>query len=147
MGAALLLLACGPAEPTHSRPLFRHVITDAREIRLGDTLSSTGGVDRGAGDATASGGQGGTQMIGVIRGADGAVQEIVSNYPQTADFAALVAGYSAALGPPVAHRKPLMAESAEVVTWADTATRFELVRDPRRSVSTVYTRLSDRRNR
>ncbi|HUR95702.1 MAG TPA: hypothetical protein VMY76_14050 [Gemmatimonadales bacterium] len=147
VGAIFLLLACSPTQPVRSSPLFRHVITDAGEIRLGEVLPWAEATDRGASDAIVSGGRSGARMVGVTRGTNGVVREITTNYPQQADFAALVAGYSAAFGPPAAHRRPLGAESAEVVIWTDSATRFELTRDPRRSVSTVYSRLSDRADR
>lgn len=68
---------------------------------------------------------------------------VVFNYPQSADFSALVAEYSKRLGPPVLHEKPSDAEAAERVVWRDRETRFELTRDPKRSVSTIYSRLSD----
>lgn len=68
---------------------------------------------------------------------------VVFNYPQSADFSALVAEYSERLGPPVQHEKPSDAEAAERVVWQGTETRFELTRDPKRSVSTIYSRRSD----
>jgi hypothetical protein len=68
---------------------------------------------------------------------------VVFNYPQTASFSALVAEYSERLGPPVQHEKPSDSEAAERVVWQDSQTRFELTRDPKRSVSTIYSRLSD----
>ena len=68
---------------------------------------------------------------------------VVFNYPQSADFSALVAEHSKRLGPPVRHDQASDAEAAERVVWQDTKTRFELIRDPKRSVSTIYSRLSD----
>jgi len=148
MAALLLLLACGPAKPVRSRPLFRHVITDAGEIWLGKALPLPAATDADPAWVIMSSEGDGTQRVGVTRAADGVVREIITNYPQRADFATLVTGYSAAFGPPAAHhRRPLGPESAEVVTWADTATKFELTRDPRRSVSTIFSRLSDRSER
>jgi hypothetical protein len=67
---------------------------------------------------------------------------IVFNYPQSADFSALVAEYSERLGPPVQHEKRSDVEAAERVVWQDAETRFELTRDPKRSVSTIYSRRS-----
>jgi hypothetical protein len=68
---------------------------------------------------------------------------VVVNYPQSADFSALLAEYSERLGPPVQHERPSDAEAAERVVWQDSQTRFELTRDPKRSVSTIYSRLTD----
>jgi len=56
---------------------------------------------------------------------------------------AILAEYAGRLGPPVLHEKPSDAEGAERVVWQDSRTRFELTRDPKGSVSTVYSRLSD----
>jgi hypothetical protein len=147
LAALLLQLACAPDESTPQGPLFRHLTTARGEIRLGEVWDASwvSGIDPGAPViALPPGTFGGAQGIRVTRGPDRVVREIMVDYDQGTDFAAQVAEYQASLGPPAMHRAHPDAESAEVVTWTDAATSFELVRDPRRSASTVYSRLTDR---
>jgi hypothetical protein len=146
LATLLLLLACGP-EPKPGSPLFRHVTTARGEIRLGEVWDATWvpGIDPGAlVIALPSGTFGGAQAIRVTRGPDRVVRELTFDYDQGTDFAAQLAEYEVSLGPPTVHRAPADPESAEVVTWTDAVTSFELIRDPRRSASTVYSRLMDR---
>jgi hypothetical protein len=147
LAALLLLLACGPKETKPGSPLFRHVTTARGEIRLGEVWDAAWvpGLDPGAlVIALPPGTFGGAQAIRVTRGPDRVVREIMFDYDQGTDFAAQVADYEASLGPPTVHRAPADSDSAEVVRWTDAVTSFELIRDPRRSVSTVYSRLMDR---
>jgi hypothetical protein len=72
------------------------------------------------------------------------VQEIMIDYEQSTSFGAPLAGYRRSLGPPAFHVQHPDPERAERIGWRDDRTSFELVRDPRRSVSTVYARLTDR---
>jgi hypothetical protein len=65
------------------------------------------------------------------------------DYPQEADFPAMQQEYTRLFGPPSKHERSDSAERERLV-WQDTLTVLELVRDPRRSVSTVYARLIDR---
>ena len=52
--------------------------------------------------------------------------------------------YRGRFGDPARHDRPADPELPEIFAWEDNRTRFELVRDPRRSVSTVCAVLSDR---
>ena len=126
--------------------MFRHLGTARGEIHLGAPLDRVWlppsepsvaivSLPRGVGA--------GAQSVSVRRDADGRVREIMLNYEQSTDFQAQVARYRRELGPPARHDRPADPEAAERVAWRDARTTFELVRDPRRSVSTVYGRLSD----
>jgi hypothetical protein len=148
VGAVLLAgLACTPDDPSAARPVFRHLDTTRGEIRLGSALGPTWLSPSAPAAAIVSLPRGvvtGAQSVSVRRDADGRVREIMLNYEQTTDFPAQVARYRGELGPPFMHDRPAGPEAAERVAWRDARTTFELVRDPRRSVSTVYARLSDR---
>jgi hypothetical protein len=127
--------------------VFRHLGTARGEIRLGSVLDRTWHSPSEPAAAIVSLPRGmvtGAQSVSVRRDAAGRVREIMLNYEQSTDFQAQVAHYRRELGPPAVHDRPAGPEAAERVTWRDARTTFELVRDPRRSVSTVYGRLSDR---
>jgi len=83
------------------------------------------------------------QSVRVHRTPAGVVSSIMFDYPQTADFQAMQSEYRRLFGPPREHQKPANDEELERLVWQDSLTRFELVRDPKRSAATVYTRLSD----
>lgn len=83
------------------------------------------------------------EMIRIHRTREGVVTRLHFDYPQHTDFAAMVASYSRRLGPPDEHDAPPDPEAAERATWQDDSTRFQLVRDPRRSAATVYSVLQD----
>jgi hypothetical protein len=127
--------------------VFRHLGTTRGEIRLGSALGHAWLSRSESAPAIVSLPRGvvtGAQSVSVWRDADGRVREIMLNYEQSTDFQAQVARYRRELGPPARHDRPAGPEGAERVAWRDARTTFELVRDPRRSVSTVYGRLSDR---
>ena len=148
LGATLVAwLACTPGEHLEARPVFRHLGTTRGDIRLGAPLDSVWlRGSREASDVVSlpSGSVPGAQSVSVTRGGDARVREIMLNYEQATDFAAQVAGYRRSLGPPASHLRPADPEGAERIVWRDSHTSFELVRDPRRSASTIYGRLADR---
>ena len=86
----------------------------------------------------------GAQAVRVTRGRDGIVRQITLDHERATGFASLVARHRRTLGSPVSHHRPGNPEDAERITWKDESTSFELIRDPRRSVSTIYGRLIDR---
>lgn len=148
----ILLLAisvgCAPAsdQPGSARPIFRHFNTEVSTLQLGQswTAEEVPGAER---DDTVVALPVGTferaQAVRVHRTPGGVVSSIIFDYPQTADFSAMQSEYSSLLGPPREHDKPARDDAPERLVWQDSLTRFELVRDPKRSASTIYTRLSD----
>jgi hypothetical protein len=126
--------------------VLRHITTDRGHLRLGAPLDSVWLSGSQAGSDAISllpGAVAGAQAVRVIRGADGVVREIVLDYEQVTDLRAHVAQYRRRLGPPTSHHRPVGQEDAERVVWRDEATSFTLIRDPRRSASTMYGRLTD----
>jgi hypothetical protein len=127
--------------------VFRHLSTTRGEIYLGAVLDPiwVHEAERGTEHvALPRGTVAGAQSALVSRNAQGRVREIMLNYDQATDFDAHVARYRRSLGPPASHMRPAHPEGAERIIWRDARTSFELVRDPRRSVSTIYGRLTDR---
>jgi hypothetical protein len=147
----LLLLvsgACGAGsdQPAGPRPIFRHFNTEVSTIQLGQSWTAEEVPGAEPGDtvvALPAGTFERAQSVRVHRTPAGVVSSIMFDYPETADFQAMRSEYSRLLGQPRQHVKPADAEAAERLVWQDSLTRFELVRDPKRSASTVYTRLSD----
>lgn len=149
----LLLLAAGagcrpaPDQPGAARPIFRHVNTEMSTLQLGQSWTAEEVPGAEPGDtvvALPSGTFERAQAVRVHRTPAGVVSSIMFDYPQAADFQAMHTEYRQLLGPPKEHERPRKADARERLVWEDSLTRFELVRDPRRSTSTVYTRLSDR---
>ena len=150
---AYLLLAavagCAPASDHTgaSRPIFRHFNTEVSSIKLGEhwTAEEVPGAD--SGDtvvALPAGTFERAQAVRVHRTSTGVVSSIMFDYPQEADFQAMQEEYTRLFGPPARHEKSRKTEARERVVWQDSLTLFELVRDPTRSASTIYTRLTDR---
>ena len=147
----LLLLAsgaCAPASdrPATPRPIFRHFNTEVSNIQLGQTWTAEEVPGADPGDtvvALTPGTFERAQSVRVHRTPAGVVSSIMFDYPQTADFQAMQSEYGRLFGPPRQHQKPVNDEELERLVWQDSLTRFELVRDPKRSVGTVYTRLTD----
>lgn len=152
MALLVLLLAvlgaCRPAadDSSAARPIFRHFNTELSTIRLGQSWTAEevpGAEPKDTVVALPSGSFENAQAVRVHRTADGVVSSIVFDYPETAGFQALEAEYRQLLGEPEERETPARAGAAERVVWEDSLTRFELVHDPKRSASAVYTRLSD----
>ncbi len=147
----LLLLAsgaCGPDadQPATPRPIFRHFNTEVSNIQLGQSWTAEEVPGADLSDtvvALTPGTFERAQSVRVHRTPAGVVSSIMFDYPQTADFQAMQSEYSQLFGPPRQHQKPVNDEALERLVWQDSLTRFELVRDPKRSVGTVYTRLTD----
>jgi hypothetical protein len=144
------LAACAPAsdQPVAIRPIFRHFNTEVSSIRLGEhwTAEEVAGAEpTDTVVALPSGTFEKAQAVRVHRRPTGVVSSIMFDYPQEADFHAMQEEYTRLFGPPVEHEQSKNAEARERLVWADSLTLLELVRDPRRSVSTIYTRLTDRR--
>jgi hypothetical protein len=145
---AATLVACGSSDrPGTTRPIFRHFNTEVSSIRLGEHWTAEEVAGAEPSDtvvALPSGTFEKAQGVRVHRTPTGVVSSIMFDYPQHADFHAMQEEYTRLFGPPAEHERPKNAEARERLVWADSLTRFELVRDPRRSVSTLYTRLTDR---
>jgi hypothetical protein len=143
------LIACAPDvdQPGTKRPIFRHFNTEVSSIRLGDhwTAEEVPGAEASETVvALPSGTFEKAQAVRVHRSPTGVVSSIMFDYPQQADFHAMQQEYTRLFGPPAEHQRPGNVEGPERLVWMDSLTLFELVRDPRRSVSTIYTRLTDR---
>ncbi len=140
-------IACPTTHPPNSRqPVFREVTTGAGTIRLGEIWHPEMVAGAKSSDTVVAlppGSFAGASAVLVHRTPRGVVAMVMFNYPQSADFSVLRAEYAEQIGPPVQHEKPDDPEAAERVVWQDSETRFELTRDPKRSVSTIYSRLSD----
>ena len=145
----LAALAACPAsdQPAAAHPIFRHFNTEVSSIKLGEhwTAEEVPGAET---DDTVVALPSGTferaQAVRVHRSPTGIVTSMMFDYPQEADFQAMQQEYTRLFGPPIVHERPDKAEAPERLVWRDSLTLFELVRDPRRSVSTIYTRLTDR---
>jgi hypothetical protein len=143
------LIACAPAsdQPGTTQPIFRHFNTEVSSIRLGDRWTAEevpGAEPSDTVVALPSGTFEKAQAVRVHRSPAGVVSSIMFDYPQDADFDAMREEYTRLFGPPAEHERSGNAEARERLVWVDSLTLFELVRDPRRSVSTIYTRLIDR---
>ena len=144
----VLFAGCRPSDrPGAARPIFRHYNTEMSTIQLGQkwTAEEVPGAEPGD---TVVGLPSGTfesaQAIRVHRTPDAVVSSIMFDYPESADFDAMQTDYSKRLGPPAEHERPRNPDTRERLVWQDSLTRLELVRDPARSASTIYIRLSDR---
>ena len=142
--------ACAPAsdKPGTTRPIFRHFNTELSSIRLGEpwTAEEVSGAEvNDTVVALPSGTFERAQAVRVHRSPTGVVSSIMFDYPQEADFHTMQEEYTKLFGQPAQHERSRNAEARERLVWQDSLTVFELVRDPSRSVSTIYTRLTDRR--
>jgi len=143
------IAACAPSseQPGSTRPIFRHFNTEVSSIRLGEPWTAAevpGAEPSDTVVALPSGTFERAQAVRVHRSPSGVVSSIMFDYPQDADFHAMQDEYTRLFGPPARHEQARNAEARERLVWADSLTLFELVRDPRRSVATIYTRLTDR---
>jgi hypothetical protein len=142
------LAACAPgSDQPATRPIFRHFNTEVSSIKLGEhwTAEEVPGADRGdTVVALPSGTFERAQAVRVHRSPTGVVSSIMFDYPQDADFNAMQQEYTRLFGAPTKHERSEKPEARERLVWRDSLTLFELVRDPRRSVSSIYTRLIDR---
>jgi hypothetical protein len=143
------LAACAPASdrPGRTRPIFRHFNTEVSSIRLGEHWTAEEVPGAEPGDtvvALPTGTFERAQAVRVHRTPAGVVSSIMFDYPQEANFQAMQQEYTKLFGPPTRHDQARKAEERERVVWQDSLTHFELVRDPSRSASTIYTRLTDR---
>jgi hypothetical protein len=144
------LTACAPAsdQPAAKRPISRHFNSEVSSIRLGEpwTAEEVPGAElTDTVVALPSGTFERAQAVRVHRSPTGVVSSIMFDYPQNADFHVMQEEYTRLFGQPAEHERSKNAEARERVVWQDSLTVFELVRDPKRSVSTIYTRLTDRR--
>ena len=133
-----------PAPAADARPLVaREVRTAAALIRLGEPLPPAVARQSTADTVVAipAAGIARAQAVRAHLTPTGLVRMLWVDYAQSANYAAMVAEYASTLGRPrrEAYR------TGERVWWEDGATRFELVRDPERSVSTVFGVLTDLR--
>ena len=144
-----VLAACAPGSdrPGTARPILRHFNTEVSSIRLGEhwTAEEVPGVEPGdTVVALPPGTFERAQAVRVHRTPTGVVSSIMFDYPQQADFQAMQQEYTRLYGPPRKHERSDKPEARERLVWQDSLTLFEVVRDPRRSVSTIYARLTDR---
>src|SRR5215218_4986934 len=139
------LASCRPGDKAgEHRPIFRHYNNELSTIRLGEPWTAEEVPGSEPGDTVVglpSSPADKAQAIRVHRTAAGVVTSIMFDYPQAADFDAMQKEYTDLFGPPVRHDRPSRAHRAERIVWQDSLTTFELVRDPARSASTIYTRL------
>ena len=144
----LALASCQPREKAgEHRPIFRHYNNELSTIRLGEPWTAEEVPGSEPGDTVIglrSSPADKAQAIRVHRTAAGVVSSIMFDYPQSADYGAMQKEYTDLFGPPLRHDRPSRADGAERIVWQDSLTTFELVRDPARSASTIYTRLLDR---
>lgn len=146
----LLLAACAgvPGGPAAARrPIFRYVETSAGRIELDQPWQTAPILDAPHLDAIIAlppRAFGGAQAIRIHRAAAGVVRRVDFDYAQDADFDAMVADYTRSLGPPVRYTEAASPQGADRAVWEDARTRFELIRDFARNVSTVYSVLSSR---
>ena len=145
--AAVAACAPGSERPSTTQPISRHLNTEVSSIRLGEQWSAEevpGAEPSDTVVALPSGTFERAQAVRVHRTSTGVVSSIMFDYPQAANFQAMQREYTGLYGPPVKHERSANPEARERLVWQDSLTLFELVRDPRRSVSTIYARLIDR---
>lgn len=144
----IVLASCRSGDKAaEHRPIFRHYNNELSTIQLGEPWTAEEVPGSEPGDTVVglpSSPADKAQAIRVHRTAAGVVTSIMFDYPQAADFGAMEKEYTDLFGPPLRHDRPSRAEGAERIVWQDSLTTFELVRDPARSSSTIYTRLLDR---
>jgi hypothetical protein len=142
LATALLLGGC----VRHS-PLPRQMETAFGPVRLGVPWNPVDLAGVGLGDTIvglpAGAIQGGGRVT-VYRAADGTVRRVWRDYPQSVDFVRLSGDLRRQYGLPAVHERSADPEAPERIVWEDPRTRLELIRDPRRSVATVYGLLVDR---
>ncbi|MBA3445669.1 MAG: hypothetical protein H0T58_12570 [Gemmatimonadales bacterium] len=152
VGAMFIVLAVLPGcrpdadQPNATRPIFRHFNTELSTIQLGQLWTAEEVAGAEPGDtvvALPAETFERAQAVRVHRTPAGVVSSIMFDYPQGTDFQAMQTEYRQLLGPPE-HEGRRDGNQPERMVWQDSLTRFELVRDPTRSASTIYTRLSDR---
>jgi hypothetical protein len=142
LASVLLLAGC----VRHS-PLPREMDTTFGTVRLGATWNPANLPAVSASDTVVTlpaGALEGGGRVAVYRSAEGTARRIWRDYPQSVDFVRLSGDLRRRYGLPTMHDRPSNPEGAERVVWEDPRTRLELVRDPRRSVATVYSLLVDR---
>ncbi len=145
--ASLTACAQGSERPATTRPILRHFNTEVSSIRLGEQWSAEevpGAEPSDTVVALPSGTFERAQAVRVHRTSTGVVSSIMFDYPQAADFQTMQQEYTGLYGPPIKHERSAKPEARERLVWQDSLTLFELVRDPKRSVSTIYARLIDR---
>jgi len=143
------IAGCLPAvdKPGAARPIFRHYNTELSTIRLGELWTAEEVAGAEAGDTVVGlslNPAERAQAVRVHRTPAGVVSSIMFDYPQATDFGAMQKEYTDLLGSPAKHDRPRGPDAAERIVWQDSVTSFELVRDPTRSASPIYTRLLDR---
>ncbi len=136
----LLLMTLPVTSCAEPEALFREVAASSGPITLGEVWEAPGDTIVGLPEGSIAG----VGPAAVYRTRDGVVRGIWMNYPQSTDFDSLARVYRKRLGEPARHERPADPEGRELLVWEDLETRFQLVSDPRRSVSTVYGVLSDR---
>jgi hypothetical protein len=144
---AVLWSGCGPRPaPGAPRPIFRWMRVGSGVVTLGEPLS-TAVAAASPGDtlvALPRGSFGGAERITVHLAPDRMVRGLTFDYVGGADFAEMVAGYEAELGPAARTAETRRGEvPAEVATWRDERTELRIVRDPNRSAWTVRATLRD----
>jgi hypothetical protein len=148
----LILLAahssCRPADKiAEHRPIFRHYNNELSTIQLGQPWTAEEVPGSEPNDTVVglpSSPADKAQAIRVHRTPGGIVSSIMFDYPPAADFSAMQKEYTDLFGQPARHDLPRRPDGAERIVWQDSLTTFELVRDPARSASSIYTRLLDR---
>jgi hypothetical protein len=141
--ALLLLASCrSPASSPSGPSVLRVVAVHGGTIELGRALPAA--LAGAPGDTVVSlaiGESDDTPRIRAHLTPDGRVRMVWFDYAQRVEHARLVRQYVALLGAP--RREPY--RLGERLTWEDGDTRFEIVRDPERSASTVFGVLTDLR--
>ncbi len=133
-------------QPNATRPIFRHFNTELSTIQLGRPWTAEEVAGAEPGDTVVALPPETferAQAVRVHRTPAGVVSSIMFDYPQGTDFQAMQTEYRQLLGPPE-HEERQDGGGSERLVWEDSLTRFELIRDHKRSASTIYTRLSDR---
>lgn len=151
LSAAMLsyTAACRAPVDSASKPIFRSIATNIGSIALDQPWVVVPGAAADSGDtviALPENAFAGAQAIRVHRSPEGIVRSIHFDYPQSTDYDALMAVYTRSLGTPAQRKKAADGVAADRAAWEDAATRFELVRDPARNASTVYSVLMSTRS-
>lgn len=146
----LLFVATSILAQTKNSPIFRTITVGAgdRTISLGSEISKIQDllVETETGYTLKSKSFGGAKTINLFLNKANHVRAVFFEYETDKDFEKLVASYTESLGKPSSRQSfASQALQAEVITWEDADTRFELIKKIEQEKIFVFSALFDRK--
>jgi hypothetical protein len=147
----LLVTATVIFAQTKSSPIFRTITIGSgdRTISLGGEVSKVGDllVKTETGYSLKPNAFGGAKTINILLTKENRVRAMFFEYETEEDFEGKVVSYIESLGKPSSWRFfDSLSLQAEVVTWEDAETRFELVRRTEQEKSFAFSALYDKKS-